>query len=377
MTIPDADAWMARCLTLAAQGQSRVSPNPRVGAVLVDPLGQVLGEGWHRAYGEPHAETAAIQDALSKHPAIKLQDATLYVNLEPCHHHGQTPPCTQSILKHGIPRVVYGMSDPNPKASGGGAYLESKGVEVVKGILGAQCWRFNEAFAQFVTEGRPLVSVKLAQSLDGCVATRTGESQWISGESARHWVHQWRAESDAILTGAGTASADNPSLTVRHVEGPQPQRIVLDARGQLPAHLKLFNDQWAARTTAVVSDKSAPVYGSSLESKGGRIMRLATNPHGRIDLADLLRKLSHQSNTAPIRSILVEAGPGLATALLNANLVDRLYMFIAPTIIGNGMPSIGDLGIEDLVDACAFAEHTWEVIEPDILFRGFKHEPQR
>ena len=374
MAIADAEYWMARCLTLAAHSQSRASPNPRVGAVLVDAKGQLLGEGWHRSFGDVHAEVAAVEDALSRHPAEKLKQATLYVNLEPCHHFGKTPPCTGMIMRYGISRVVVGMSDPNPRASGGTQHLQAQGVEVISGVLGHQCWRFNEAFAHHITTGRPLITLKIAQTLDGCVATRTGDSQWITGEKARRRVHQWRAESDAVLIGSGTASVDNPSLTVRHIEGPQPERIVIDSRGRLPANLKLFTDQWTNRTTAVVSKACDPAYANSLTANGGRIVRLAANDEGYLDLEAIVRTLGTQTNRPPVQSLFVEAGPGLATALLEADLVDRLFVFFAPRIIGQGIGSIGDLGVVNLADAYDFAEHAWEILEPDILFRGYKHK---
>ena len=372
----DAEYWMARCLTLAAKSQSRVSPNPKVGAVIVDSKGQVLGEGRHAAYGEVHAEVAAIEEALSRHPASRLREATLYVNLEPCSHQGKTPPCTEAILNQGIPRVIYGMSDPNPRAAGGAAQLTTAGVEVTGGVLGPQCWRFNEAFARFVTTGRPLVTLKLAQSLDGCVATCTGDSQWITGERARHRVHQWRADTDAVMTGAGTALADNPSLTVRHVPGPQPRRLIIDARGQLPPHLKIFTDPWADRTTAIVSSDCTPAYATNLSAKGGRILRFDSDQQGHLDLAAVVRALGAQTDQAPVQSVLVEAGPGMATALLKSDLVDRLYIFVAPSIIGKGIPSVSDLGIKNLADARTFREHCWEVLEPDMLFCGYRHEAE-
>lgn len=374
MAIADAEYWMARCLTLAAQSQSRASPNPRVGAVLVDAKGQLLGEGWHRSFGDVHAEVAAVEDALSRHPAEKLKQTTLYVNLEPCHHFGKTPPCTGIIMRYGISRVVVGMSDPNPRASGGTEHLQAQGVEVISGVLGHQCWRFNEAFAHHVATGRPLVTLKIAQTVDGCVATRTGDSQWITGEKARRRVHQWRAESDAVLIGSGTASVDNPSLTVRHIEGPQPERIVIDSRGRLPAKLKLFTDRWANHTTAAVSEACDPAYAESLKAKGGRILGFAVNDQGHLDLEAIVRTLGTQTDRPPVQSLFVEAGPGLATALLTAGLVDRLFVFLAPKIIGQGIRSIGDLGAVNLVDAYAFAEHAWEILEPDILFCGYRHK---
>ena len=372
MTGADAEHWMARCLTLAAKAQSQASPNPRVGAVIVDADGQCLGEGWHQAYGQPHAEVAAIRDARARFPADFLKQATLYVNLEPCSHHGQTPPCVDAIIDSGIPRVVIGMADPNPRAAGGAALLRSHGLEVTTGVLNNQCGRFNEAFTHHLRTSRPLVTLKIAQTLDSCVATRSGESQWITGEQARNKVHRWRAESDAVLIGAGTAQEDDPSLTVRHIEGPQPLRIVLDAQGRLRPQLKLFNDQWAGRTIVVVGEQSKPAYAEDILDRGVRIMPLPTNNHGHIDLAFMMQKLGTLAD--PIQSLLVEAGPGLATALLKANLVDRLFLFVAPKIIGQGTPSIGDLGIMNLTDAFAFAEHTWEVVGNDMLFCGYQHK---
>ena len=234
----------------------------------------------------------------------------------------------------------------------------------------------NEAFVHHLTTGRPLVTLKLAQSLDSCVATRTGESQWITGPDARHRVHVWRAESDAILTGAGTAQIDNPSLTIRHTKGSQPQRLVIDSHGKLPANLKLFTDEWATHTTAIVSKTSQPKYAHMLQQRGGRLLRFPMDSHGHLDLYEVLNTLGAQTDRSLVQSLLIEAGPRLATAFLKANLVDRLYLFLAPKLIGQGLSTIGNLGVSSLSEAHTFAEHTWEVIESDLLFCGYKHRVQ-
>ena len=372
MTTERAEGWMSRCLSLAAQAQNRASPNPRVGAVLVDSENRLLGEGWHHKPGTPHAEVLAISDARSRHDAEHLRAATLVVNLEPCTHFGQTPPCTNQILDAGIPRVIFGMSDPNPRASGGAEYLQAHGVKVTSGILKTACWRLNEAFAHHVATGRPLVTLKLAQTLDGCIATQLGESRWITGKPARRLVHKWRADSDAILIGSGTAVADDPSLTVRHVDGIQPRRILIDAKGLLPTHLKCFTDSWAAHTTAVVTRNASPAYASKLKCRGGQILEVPTDG-AHINLGDLLQRLGSSREDAPIQSLLAEPGPRLATALLRAGLVDRLYLFVAPKLLGGGLQGVGDLGVDRLFEAYTFTSHTWEEVGPDLLFRGYTH----
>ena len=243
---------MERCLELAREGAGRVSPNPMVGALLVAPDGTVLGKGAHRAYGGPHAETRAVQSAEQQHGADVLRDATLYVNLEPCSHHGKTPPCTDLLIETGIPRVVVGTTDPSPHAQGRGIrQLRDHDVDVEVGVCGHACRRLNEAFFHHVETGRPLVTLKVAQTLDGRIATRTGDSQWITGTEARTLVHRWRAELDGVLVGRGTARSDDPRLTVRHVDGPQPLRLVLDRTGTLSPDRTLFTDAHADRTIAV------------------------------------------------------------------------------------------------------------------------------
>ncbi len=370
----DHTRWMQRCLELAQRGAGYTSPNPLVGSVLVAPDGSLLGEGWHAVYGEGHAEVNAIADAEARHGAAALKTATLYVNLEPCSHHGKTPPCADLIVHKQIPRVVVGMTDPFPQVAGRGlARLRAAGIEVTSGIMTAACQRLNEAFVQHVRTGRPLVTLKMAQTLDGQVAARTGDARWVSGVEARMLVHRWRAELDAVLVGQRTAVVDDPALTVRHVDGRQPLRIVLDRLGSLPPSLRLFTDVHAASTLAVVGPNVTPAYQIALESHGGRVWQVGLRD-GHLDLVALLKRLGKNGTRdgRSVQSVLVEAGPGLATALWTQDLVDRLALFIAPKVLGAGIPSVHDLGHEQMAAAHTFAMHTWTPVGDDILFMGYR-----
>ncbi len=370
----DDERWMRRCLDLAARGAGRVSPNPMVGAVLVDAGGTLLGEGWHAAYGGPHAEPHAVAEAEQHHGPKALREAALYVNLEPCNHHGKTPPCVDLILEKGIPRVVAGMVDPFAEVAGRGlARLRERGVAVELGVLEKECRRFNEAFVHHVQTRRPLVTLKIAQTLDGFVATESGDARWVSGLAARERGHQWRAELDGVLVGSGTARQDDPALTVRHAEGRQPLRFVLDRAGTLSPHLNLFTDAFRHLTTAVVGEAARPAYADALHAAGGRLLRLPERD-GHLDLDALLAHLGREGGREgrPLQSLLVEAGPGLATALLRQDLVDRLFLFVAPKLLGSGVPALHSLGLTRMAAALPFAEHTWEPIEGDFLFRGYR-----
>lgn len=346
-----------------------------VGAVLVDTGGSVLAEGWHAEYGNAHAEAAAIRRALNTHGPEPLRDATLYVNLEPCSHHGKTPPCSNLIIETGIPRVVVGTVDPYPEVAGRGIErMRAHGVDVTVGVEEEACKRLNEAFFHHVETGRPLLTLKIAQTLDGRIATTTGHSQWISGPEARTKVHQWRADLDGVLVGRGTAAADDPRLTVRHVDGPQPHRLVIDRTGALSPELQLFTDDHAAATIAVIgAERAAPAYAEALTARGGQILRIPETPEGHLDLHALLAHLGAPDGPTdrPLQSLLVEAGPGLATALFRQDLVDRFFCFIAPKVVGTGMPSVRDLGIRQMDAARTFADACWTTVGDDLLFQGY------
>lgn len=365
---------MRTCLDLAERAAGKVSPNPMVGAVLVGTDGTLLGQGWHREYGGPHAEVHAIQDAERRYGEDALKNATLYVNLEPCSHHGKTPPCVDLILEKSIPRVVVGTDDPFPAVSGGGIRrLKEHGVETTVGVLERECRRFNEAFIHHVKTGRPLVCLKMAQTLDARVAGASGESRWISGESSRQMVHHWRATMDGVMVGTTTAATDDPALTVRHVEGRQPVRVVLDRRGRLPKHLQIFTDDHAGFTVIIAGKDAELPYQQHLEERGGRVIRVAESSE-ELDLAAALDQLGEDGGVGgrPILSLLVEGGARLASSLLKADLVDRLYLFIAPKVLGAGPLSIDDLGRDEMKHALSFEEHDWEMVGDDVLFRGFR-----
>lgn len=368
------ERWMARCLELAKRGTGSVSPNPLVGSVIVDAEGNCLGEGWHQSYGGAHAEQNAIQAALETHDAGALHHSTLYVNLEPCSHFGKTPPCAKSIVERGIPRVVIGMIDPNKKVSGRGIkMLREAGVEVCMGVLQSACEELNAAFSHHIVTGRPLVILKIAQTLDGRIATASGDSKWVSGEAARKLVHKWRAQLDAILVGSGTALADDPALTVRHVEGRNPCRIVLDRTGSLSPSLKLFSDANANQTIAVVGVGIKPQYAQQLRSAGSEVIQVE-EVNGHLDLGQLLDILGKSTeNRRAIQSIMVEAGPGLATALFQHNLVDQLKLFVAPKLLGGGLPALDGLSIAQMKSAITFKHTNWQQVGEDMLFEGYRH----
>lgn len=354
--------WMQRALELAQRGGRAVHPNPQVGAVVVSADGSVLGEGWHRVFGGPHAEVHALEGSQD------LSAATLYVTLEPCSHHGKTPPCADLIIKQGVGRVVVGSPDPNPLVSGAGIQkLRDAGVSVEVGVLEEACRALNPGFMTRMDLGRPWVSAKIAQSLDGYVAPRIGTSQWITGHAARVRVHQMRADADAVLTGTGTVLADDPSLTVRHVQGPQPVRVVLDRRGVIPASARLFSD--GGVTWVVTGPRAVPAGGEVIrvdETTPGADQEASdasTPATGFLDLSSVLHVLSNRG----VGILMVEAGPTLTSALLAQDLVDELRIFSAPVLMGGGKPSFLDPARETLDQALRPIRVRYEEVAPDLL----------
>jgi diaminohydroxyphosphoribosylaminopyrimidine deaminase / 5-amino-6-(5-phosphoribosylamino)uracil reductase len=321
---------LARAVELATRGVGRVSPNPVVGAVLVRD-GVVLGEGWHDELGGPHAEVNAIAAA-----GGDTEGATLYVSLEPCCHHGRTPPCTEAILEARIARFVVGSDDPTEKASGRGlGILRDEGVEidVADGEIAARARLLNQAFRKHARTGRPWILFKSAMTLDGKVATQTGDSKWISGETSRELAHQWRASVDAVAVGIGTALADDPQLTSR-VEGVvrQPRRVVFDSEARVPLDSKLVQAAPEVPLTVVVSRAAPRAATDALEMAGAEII-VATGENEQARVRSALAQLGAAGTTA----ILLEGGPHLAGTFLDADEIDEVRLFLAPLLLGGRM----------------------------------------
>ena len=355
---------LARAIELAGQGAGRVSPNPVVGAVVARDDGTVLGEGWHDEFGGPHAEVNAI-DACG---AADLGAATLYVSLEPCCHHGKTPPCTDAIVAAGIRRVVVASDDPTEKASGRGlGILRDEGVEVVVADdeLARRARLGNQAFRKHARTGRPWVVFKSAMTLDGKVATRAGDSKWISGEASRTRAHRWRASLDAVAVGIGTALADDPQLTAR-VEGVhrQPRRIVFDSLGRLPTSSQLITAAADIPLTVVVSRAAMRSETEALENAGAEvIVATGENEPARV------RSALDQLGALGVTSILLEGGPHLAGAFLDIGEIDEVRLFLAPLLLGGGTardPLEGE-GVERISEALRALTLDCERIGEDLL----------
>ncbi len=353
------DEFLRLAFDLAEIAEGDTSPNPLVGAVVVRD-GEIVGRGYHRRFGGPHAEVFALDEA-----GERAEGATLYVTLEPCGHFGKTPPCAERIVEAGIARVVASIEDPNPLVSGRGlATLRSAGIDVEVGRLRDVATRQNEIFLKYVRTGTPFVHLKLATSLDGRIATRTGDARWISGRPAQILVHRWRRRHAAVLVGIGTVLADDPQLTVRHVIGRQPVPVVLDARGRLPLTARLLA---GARRPIVAASQVDPARRAELESVGCRVWELPSE-RGGVDLPRLLTQLGG----AGIDSVLVEGGGETASSLLAAGLVDRVSFIIAPIVIGgrDAVPAVGGTGIERLADAIGLADVTTQWVGSDLVYSG-------
>ena len=323
---------MARALRLAEFGLYSTSPNPRVGCVIVRD-GQVVGEGWHRVAGEAHAEVHALQMA-----GARAHGATVYVTLEPCSHHGRTPPCAEALVAAGVARVVAAMQDPNPQVSGRGLdCLAAAGVRAECGLLEAEARELNLGFVARMTRGRSWVRVKLAASLDGKTALENGASQWITGEAARHDGHRWRARACAILCGMGTVLADDPQLSVRGVDTPrQPLKVIIDRQLELPLTARLLDDG----RTLVATASADSLRAEAVRARGAEVLACRT-AHGKVDLAALLTELGQRG----INEVHVEGGPRLNGALLEAGLVDEILLYVAPSLLGERARGLFDLPV--------------------------------
>jgi diaminohydroxyphosphoribosylaminopyrimidine deaminase/5-amino-6-(5-phosphoribosylamino)uracil reductase len=350
--------WMDRALQLAALGEGRTSPNPLVGAVVLDPSGELVGEGFHARAGEPHAEVEALRQA-----GERARGGTLVVTLEPCCHHGRTPPCCEAVIAAGLARVVVALTDPDPRVGGEGlARLRAAGLEVVEGVGEAQARLQNRAFLHRCQEGRPLGVLKWAMSLDGRTALPNGISQWISGPAARQWVHGLRARCDAVIVGGGTVRADNPHLTSRGRRQPEPLRVVLSQELDLPVEAHLWNPEEAA--TLVVHGPEASLEACSRMDALG-VERLALEPCGPLSLLAALA-------TRGCNQVLWECGPALAAAALREGCVQEVAAVIAPKLLG-GEPArtpLGLLGAQTMADVRELGAPRVDWLKGDLLWRA-------
>ena len=354
------ERWMRRALELAQRGRGRTSPNPMVGALLLKE-GRIVGEGFHARAGEPHAEANALRAA-----GPEAAGATLYVTLEPCVHHGRTPPCVDVILEAGVARVIIGMLDVNPQVVGRGVRsLVDAGVPVEAGILEEECRRLNEAYVTWMTERRPFVILKAAVSLDGKIATYRGDSRWISTEASRRRTHALRNEVDAVMVGAETVVRDDPELTVRLLEGEvrNPLRVVVDSALRIPPTSRLLTERPEVKTLVATTAKAPMERREAVEALGREVLVLPERD-GRVDMPALMGKLAERE----VISLLLEGGGQLNASMLEAGLVDRLYVVIAPMLIGGReAPTLLDgLGAGSIKEAWRLKDLRIEEVEGDL-----------
>ena len=359
----DDQRYMQRALDLAARARGLTSPNPMVGALVVRD-GAIIGEGFHRAAGEPHAESEALAAA-----GTRARGSVLYVTLEPCAHQGRTPPCAPAVIAAGVRRVVVATEDPNPLVGGRGlASLRLAGVEVVTGVMAEPAASLNRIFLTAMREGRPHVTIKAAATLDGKIADVHGSSQWISGGAARVEAHRLRSEADAIVVGVGTVLADDPALTVR-LDGPwprEPLRVVLDSKARTSTTAKLIASGTPDRAVIAVGSEALEERVRALIAAGARVVR-CPGPDGRVSPGDLLTTLFEME----VRGVLVEGGAEVAASFVDAGLVDRVAMFFAPRLLGGAKaPSILAGAGRSLDRALALGPLAVRQVGDDVLIEG-------
>lgn len=366
--------YMKKVFDLAALGKGYVSPNPLVGALLVK-NDQIIGEGFHQAYGEAHAEVNAINEAKAR--GLDPAGATLFINLEPCSHFSpekKTPPCAPLIVESKIKKVVIANLDPNPLVNGKGVeILKQAGIEVEVGVLKEYGENFNEIFFKYIQTKMPFVHLKMGQTLDGKIATSAGKSKYITSELSLKRVHEYRHAYDAILIGANTLETDNPHLTVRNpeIKAPaQPWRIVLCKIDRVDFTMHLFSDEIKHKTIVVTTTKDYIKNAKKvkkLTEMGIDVIEIPEKSSGEIEMSDLLNELGNRK----ITSILVEGGKTIYTHFLQSGLYDKVSLFIAPIILGKGHEGVGELGVHNLDEAIRFERFTYEYLGKDILFSGY------
>ncbi|MGD2038189.1 MAG: bifunctional diaminohydroxyphosphoribosylaminopyrimidine deaminase/5-amino-6-(5-phosphoribosylamino)uracil reductase RibD [Desulfobacterales bacterium] len=360
----DHEFFMKKALALAKKGQGHTSPNPMVGALIVKD-GEVKGKGYHQSVGQAHAEVNAIEDA-----GAQAKGATLYVNLEPCNHTGRTPPCTRKILEAGIKRVVVAMEDPNTIAGGGCVFLKRRGIEVLTGICENEARRLNEAFVKYVHTKSPFVIIKCAATLDGRIATRTGDSRWVTGEKARRYVHRLRHAVDAILVGIGTIHGDNPNLTTRlgSKKGSDPVRIVLDTHLSISPDARILKLDSNSDTILITGNSVSEDKKKKILKKG---VRQIVQPvkDGQIDLKPLMVQLGAMG----ITSLLVEGGGRVIASALKSGIVDKALFFYAPKILGgdDGIPICRGPGPPRMKDCIRVKNIRLQRFGDDVMIEGY------
>lgn len=363
------EQYMEMALSLAKKGAGFTNPNPMVGAVIVKD-GKIIGEGYHKKYGEPHAEVNAFSDADERGENTK--GATIYVTLEPCFHYGKTPPCVDLVLKKEVSRVVIGTLDPNPLVAGQSVTkMERAGIEVVSGVLKEECLKLNEIFFQYVTTKKPFVLLKSALSLDGKMATVTGESQWISCEESRREVHELRSVYASIMVGIGTVLADNPSLTCRLEGKKSPIRIIVDSSLQTPIDANVLKNQDIAKTIIATTSKADEEKKQQIEALGVEVIVL-DEKDGHVDLKQLQEAISYRK----IDSVLLEGGADLAFGAIKDGIVDKVRYYIAPMMLGGkqSKAALGGEGFEHLRDAFFLENVTTRQIGQDICVEGYRRK---
>lgn len=358
----DDQRWMKAALRLAEKGRGRTSPNPMVGAILVKE-GNRVGEGYHARAGEAHAEIIALGKA-----GVEARGSTLYINLEPCSHFGKTPPCVPAIIEAGVKRVVVGMVDPNPIVKGKGLEgLQNAGVEIEVGLLEIECRRLNEAFCKYILKKEPFVTLKAAATLDGKIATREGESKWITAEESRRFVHRLRDHTDGVIIGVGTVLKDDPLLTARIRGGRDPVRIILDSRLRIPEEARVIKN--APSITIVATTEWAPNEKiERLREKGLQIL-IFESLQGRVNLKAFLSRLGEMG----MMNVLVEGGSQINSSFLKEGLADKLLLFLSPKIIGDNL-ALGVFGGQEAVclkDAIKIKELRARKIAGDLLIEGY------
>ncbi len=354
--------YLKKALALAKLGRGFVSPNPMVGAVVVREE-EIVGTGYHRKFGGDHAEVEALHEA-----GPQSRGATLYCTLEPCSHFGKTPPCVNRVIEAGIGKVIIGSVDPNPLVNGRGIrILREHSIVVETGLYEEACRELNESFFKYITTRLPFLTLKIAQSIDGKIADRHGYSRWISNSFARKLTHRWRWQSDAVLTGIGTVLQDDPQLTVRHEIGPQPRRIILDTHLRIPLSAKVLTDEHLSRTIVMISAACKEEEKAALlAARGAQIWRIAPGKNGSLQMVEVLDRLGAEG----MASVLVEGGRRVFSALLEEKLADRLSCFVAPIILGEGIPAFHGLEIGSMSEAITLENLRWKVLGNNGLLTG-------